>query len=310
MEALSFTNLHSRPIEISFLKNAFIENSFSECISFSDRNNLKLHWADSLETCRLIQHNIKNRGVKYNDFKFLLSHLEELRSVPVWVKGERGVKQFTLYDLYHSIVLPERFHLKTINVDKNYDISLVGPSGPYKNVHLRTWINQKDYLDIVYKNILNGTLSPREFRVRVEGKILCHYLSGKNTCVLNVKQITKDGILFSTRELNFYDHLENTKELQLLLDLSIFNKNLHSDLNEIQQDFSEIEQSLFFTHEEQNVFQVNLNATHSYMHYTIEDSQFVKTHFLFIPFHAFSDAKINLLKQFVQNLHNRVKYLL
>lgn len=289
------------------LPHLFEQSDLYSALCLSENKNLKVHWADSVETTRLIQNNIKNRGAKYPEFKKLISDLEELKLIPVWIKGDNGIKQYSLYDLYHAIVLPEKFHLKALNVESHYELSLVGPSGPYKNIFLKTWINSKDYLNIIFKNILNGTLLPREFRLRVEGRILLSYLGGKNSCVLNVKQLTKDGILFSTNELNFYDHLSQANELKLFMDLSLFRKNLKSSLDTIYRDFSNYQRSLFFSHLSQNSFSIDCEKTKSYIHYNLEEKNLMKSHYIFMPFKAFKDKDIFVLSEFVQNVHQKVK---
>lgn len=289
--------------------------SFVDYLSTSDlfssyqlsaNDSLSFHWADAGETCQFLKRNIKNRGSKYFEFKKLLEHIHDLKMALVWVRSDSRIIQTNLFELYHMMVNPlKNGNLNFLQYDA-CDLSLIGPTGPFKSVHLKAWLNRDDYLSVVYKCILSGELPAREFRVRSAGKILCYYgANNNNSCVLHVKQIGLSGLLFSTAELNLYGLLKNCESLSLQLDTRLFKEFSNHDLSIIFEAFGDQQTGLLFSHQESDRVTVPVRTVKSYL--AVEKD--TKSHYLFIPYRAFSgegESKAQQLKSFTENLRNRM----
>lgn len=281
-------------------------NDLYSSFRLSSNNSLSFHWADANETCQYLQRNIKNRGTKYFEYKKLLEHIQDLKMALVWVRSDSKIVQTNLYELYHLMINPLNNNKLNFLHCQTCELSLIGPTGPYKMVDLKSWLNRDDYLSVVYKSILSGELPSREFRVRSSGKILCYYgANNTNSCVLHVKQIGLSGLLFCTSELNLYGLIKHCETLSLQMNINLFKQYGDADLSNIYHIFGEQQSGLLFSHQESDRVNVPLSMVKSYL--AVEKDS--KSHYIFIPYSAFAGAgaaKAHALRSFVENLKQRI----
>lgn len=293
----------------SFL-NYLNVNDLYTSYKLASNNSLSFHWADASETCQFLQRNIKNRGTKYFEFKKLLEHIHDLKTALVWVRSDSRIVQSNLYEMYHLMINPLQNSKLNFLQHQSCELSLIGPTGPFKTVDLKAWLNREDYLSVVYKSLLSSELPAREFRIRSSGKILCFYgANNVNSCVLHVKQIGLSGLLFSTSELNLYGLLKDCDTLSLQFDVSLFKQFANDDLLNIFHVFGEQQSGLLFSHQESDRVHVPVSTVKSYL--AVEKD--TKSHYIFIPYRAFSGEgamKAQLLRSFTANLKSKILSLL
>lgn len=272
----------------------------------SSNNSLSFHWADAHETCQFLKQNIKNRGSKYAEYKKLLEHIHDLKMALVWVRSDTKIVQTNLYELYHTMINPLTNNKLNFLQYQACELSLIGPTGPYKTVDLKAWLNREDYLSVVYKNLLSSELPSREFRIRSSGKILCFYGANNiNSCVLHVKQIGVSGLLFCTSELNLYGLIKNCENLTLQINTNLFKQYAQAGLEQIFHVFGEQQSGLLFSHYESDRIQVPVSAVKSYL--AVEKDS--KSHYIFIPYHTIQGeglSKVLMLKAFAENLKSKI----
>ena len=294
--------------EIS-LQDFLLKNDFYQFLYLSNSKNLKFHWADAVETCRYIQKDIKTLGPKYAEFKRLIETVNELKMTPVWIMGDNHIHQTNLHDLYHQIVMPEKFPHLRFQFKDFHDLSLIGPTGPFKRVDLRAWMNRRDHLNIVYKNVLSGALNPREFRLRTEGQVLCFYGSENDSCVFKVKQITQGGLLMNTEEMHFFDHVKNCSTIDLQMNADIFRLHGKESLSVIREKIGDDPRTLFFSHENRDRVRVRVPEIKSFLYSNSYNGRTVRTHYLFVPFKeiAMTNPQFsNIVNGFVGHVKNLI----
>lgn len=279
-----------------------LKSNLFDFISLSNNNHLKFHWSDSVETVEFIKRDIRIRGTKYEQFKLLLEDINEFSKQQVWIKTSKNIERLTLLDVYQYLLTPHKYPtLDSLN-DFHGEISLISPSGPFKMMNLRTWLYQNDFLKVIYKNILTGATTLREFRLRTNGKVICRYL-GSNSCILNVHQIGQSGILLYTEEFNFYSLIGKVSEITLQLDQETLDIFKNKNCNQIFNDLNNYKTTLFFTHKTNNDVSVKLSDVQSYVSMFYAENSKKLAHFLFIPYSSLnSNVNVQVIKDAVSEI--------
>ncbi|MFZ4713687.1 MAG: hypothetical protein ACOYL6_08250 [Bacteriovoracaceae bacterium] len=287
------------------IRDFFLKSDLYQFFPISNSQSIKFHWADSVETCRFIQKDIKALGSKYFEFKKLVEAVNELRMCPVWLMGEGQIISTNLHDLYHQVIMPDKFHHLQFTLKDFHELSLIGPTGPFKKVDVRAWLNRRDHLNIVFKNVLGGNINPREFRLRTEGQVLCFYGQEKDSCVFKIKQLTQTGLLMCTEEMHFFDHVKSLGTIELQMNADILRLHGNEKLPSIQDKVSESPRALFFSHEERDRIQVRTTDVKSFIYNNIYLGRSVPAHYLFVPYKEISVNDRN----FATTTSNFVNYI-
>ena len=291
------------------LRDFFLRSDFYQFLAISNTQNIKFHWADSVETCRFIQKDIKNLGPKYFEFKKLVEAVNELKMCPVWVMGDKQIITTNLHDLYHQVIMPEKFRHLQFDLSHSHDISMIGPTGQFKKVDLRAWLNRKDHLNIIYKNVLGGGINPREFRLRVEGQVLCNYGNQNDSCVFKVKQLTQAGLLMATEEMHFFDHINHVPQIDLQMNADILRLKGNEKLPWIQEQVGESPRALFFSHESKDRIKIRTSEVKSFLYSNTYLGRLVPAHYLFVPYKEIAESSVGFARV-TQGFVNHVKSLI
>jgi hypothetical protein len=275
--------------------------------SLSKKDDLNFHWSDFAETCELYKKFLKKN--KYKIYDGLMNSLEAFKNTDVWIKGEDHVHTLNLYTVYDVLVSSKKLpHLNKGKEDK-VEISFMGPGGPFKKLTLGECVNEDTYSQFVFHRVLTGQLPFRDFRLRCKGKVLCYYDNlVEKSVVLEVSQLTSEGILFVSREKNLEKKLQKTSELRPLIDIKIFKDALNSSLMEMGNQFSNHSKELFFTQDDRSQYTIDPSKLKFFKGY---DSEAKGIDYIFCKFEdikGHNDLLEGILKDFTNEMKEQISF--
>lgn len=279
----------------------------SQC-PLTTNQNMSFHWADYSLTCDIYRGLIKNDAKYHQIQNTLVLNMDQLRTVPVWVKTIDGVSTLSLYDIYDSLTTKGKMSRFYVNKENKLVLSFSGPEGPFEILSPSECINKNRYSDFVFTYLLQEKLPTRDFRVRCKGSVLCYYDVCFNKQIkIDVEQITSDGILFSTDDDTLKDKLFYSKEIKFLMNLELFHQNLHKSFNELRNNFSDYEYNLFFTRDSRHSYHVQ--PKNLYFYHAYDFDQTGKTYFYchFSNFKGKNNILENIMKEFTDQLRTQIK---
>jgi hypothetical protein len=225
-----------------FSKNIFTEQTMrsglSEELLLSSNGNMHFHWADFHETCDLIKNRMQQDPALMEEYRKKEASLGRLKLIPVWIRTQHRIIQTTIHSLYEQYLLNQQ-HPTSIDPHTPLDISLLSGSGPYKTMAIAECFNFNTYRDFVLVYLLQGRLSKRDFRVRLNTKVLAEY--GKNFAeaqLLMLEQISADGLFFSVDSEVFTERLAHADGMRLLIDSEVLREAVGKDLEGMKSYFS------------------------------------------------------------------------
>lgn len=201
-----------------------------------------------------------------------LEFIITLKAIKIWLKLDGSVIPMNLLDVYTCFTK----HLKDSSFDDQLyncnSVSFMGPMGPFKEIPLVQCLNDKLIGKFLFESSLKSKIPARNLRVRTSGDVLVTH--GENHELQNrvqMKQITKNGILFSCRDgmvvdnfsrseiLKFHintEKLKNFTDNNLKMQLSSKTDFFYSedDLRYFYVDETKIKRSLSYKSDETNEF--------------------------------------------------------
>lgn len=195
--------------------------------SEQDGSPLQFMWSDFDECCEYFREKMKLEGETAKLRAQKLAEIAHLKNIPVWIR--KGTKLYTthLFDIYES-----HLQQKTIfdyDVTAPMDISFISPSGPFKKMAITDCLNIQNYQDFVFLSLLENKLPSREFRLRLNSRLL--FEAGANfehTLLGSLCQVTSKGLLFKVKASDFFTKIKDASQLRLLMNTQIFESTKES----------------------------------------------------------------------------------
>lgn len=247
---------------------------------------------------RKIQYDLKNDESLKDKYLHQFHFLEDLKLKKLWLRLNEIIVPMTMYDIYNGFMRTLRD--KTFE-DELYDvneISFESAAGPYKNMSLVECMNDNIIDKMIFNSLLKNKLPMRGLRVHTEGKV--QILSGENLDdknILNVKQITETGILFSSYDETLLDTISKGDMIKVFLDtrplLTFIDNNLKMP-NKIDRDF-------FYTTDELRYFYVEQHQMQKMLSYKSGRTNEV---FFFCKFHHMLESDV---PNIFMNLNEKLK---
>lgn len=202
----------------------------------TDNGNLSFHWANWGETCQY-QKDFISKGLS-NEVKLnnLNDELSELKKTDVWLKNKRGCIKMSLYDVYEGY-LDNRLRMTWFERD-GILMSFYNEAGPYASLANMKWFDNKIYGTFMFRKLLTRPIPFRGFRVGLSAPILCKFdNSPLNTAEFVIHQATEFGMIVMVKGRNNLSKINNSKVLELEIDVTPFIESKGSDFDSIKQNF-------------------------------------------------------------------------
>ncbi len=276
-------------------------------LNLSKNGNLSFHWADYALTCEVTKGLIKNDQSFRSYHGALVHNLDKMKAIPMWVKTVNGVTTLSLYDIYDFMATQGHVSNLYVNAEGKLVLSFHGPDGPFEVVPVLDLIHHDKYKEIIFTHLLGGKIPVRDFRVRCEGSILCYY----DTCFnkfarLNVEQMTSEGLLFSTTE-NLKEKFSHSKEIRLLINLSVFQQTMKQSFVDIRNSFSDFKYNLFFTRDLKHSYHTTPGSLRFYQGHDYERTGLTYIFVSYSDIKGDNDIVETTLRQFCTKLQNHIK---
>lgn len=227
-------------------------------VSFGD-SNVSFHWSDFREGCRLWQTRIAIEPGLRRDYEKRLHEMQKLKNLPIWIRAGKTTTQTNLFDLYEGFICDQMWHGDDVFPHAHYDISLISPSGPFKEMPITNCFNLQTYRDFVMVFLLQDKLPRRDFRLRVKSKVLAEYGPNFNDAgLLELEQITANGLLFKTTGAKYYSGMAPHHEVRLLFKTSFLAAATQAgDSQEFRREIEAWTSNPFYTHDKAESFIFN-----------------------------------------------------
>ncbi len=272
---------------------------------FSKKKDISFHWADFSHACQLYRDSQK-KGKK-NINSELTKYVNTFHNTDLWMKASDRVVTLSLYQIYDCLISNTKLPVVNKGKDDLVEVCFMGPGGPFKKISLGECVNDANYAHFVFLRLMDGTLPMRDFRIRCQGKVLCYYEQVlKHSCVLEVSQLTSEGILFVSSEKNLESKLSQAKNFRPLIDIKIFKQALGASLNDLGNFFNGERADLFYTHDERCEYNINPKDLKFYSGY---DSQAKGVDYIFCRYEdikGHNNLLEDILKSFTQELKSKI----
>jgi hypothetical protein len=251
--------------------------------------------------------NIRQELKTNSDFKDVfsdkLSFIAELKKTDVWLKVDENIFPMKLIDVYTSFVK----NLKDQSFDDQLfncnEISFMGPMGPFKAVPLAECLNENILDKFIFNSLLMAKLPGRRMRIMTSGSVgVVHGPEMDQFDNVEIKQITDNGILFSSKDAITVNEFSNSELLKFHIDTRQLKKFVDNNLRmplEFNEDFfySEDDLRYFFIEE------VKVKRNLSYK--SGEDDEF----FLFCRFADMLESDVpNIFLEFTEKVDHYFKH--
>ncbi len=190
-------------------------------MSEQDTSPLQFMWSDYDECCDYFRQKMKGDldVVKLKEQK--ITELSHLKHIPVWIRRDSKLYTTHLFDIYENHL--QRKSILNTDPSVPMDISFISPSGPFKTMAITDCLNIQNYQDFVFLSLLDNKLPSREFRLRLQSRLL--FESGtqfENTLLGSLCQITSKGLLFKVKAADFFNKIKESSQLRLLMNTQVF----------------------------------------------------------------------------------------
>lgn len=292
----------------AFLNESIFNHSLGENFSLCESNNVIFHWADYDETCDSFKAAIETNAELKDEYRKKELSLARLSLIPVWIRTDKKVHQTTMFDLY------ERYILNQVQISLGVDpfgpieISFISSTGPFRSMAIAECFNKSTYKDFVMVYLIKGKLPKRDFRIRMNAKVLMEY--GENFSkaeLIGVEQLTSNGILFSLDSDLFLKDISTLNEIRILVDSEALKEGQDKSLNDLRSHLSQYAFNLLYSSRTEDAFLCQVKD------FNIQSSfDFYKNKkiYLFISYDELSGSsatKIQTIKNFVSYAKNLIR---
>ncbi len=282
----------------SFLKDNSLHHTLGEEFALGDNGVMVFHWADFHETCDSVKEALEKEPELLLDFQKREAGIEQLGTIPVWIKTREKVHQTSMHELYEKHI----FNRTIGGVDPfgPIEISFISGTGPFRTMAITECFNKTIYRDFILINLIHGKLPRRDYRVRVKSKVLFEYGEeyGKAHLV-NLDQLTASGLLFSMDAEVFQKELAGSEGFRVILDTDSLATALGKNLDELKTHFSQYAFNLMYSSNKNNSVYCKLSD------FSVQSSfDFFKNKkvYLFIPYSKIQsekDTHVRTIKEFM-----------
>jgi hypothetical protein len=202
-----------------------------------------------------IQQELKTNSEFKEVFSDRLGFLAELKATDVWLKVDEDIFPMKLIDVYTSFVK----NLKDQSFDDQLfncnEISFIGPMGPFKVIPLAECLNESILDKFIFNSLLKAKLPSRRMRILTSGPVgVVHGQEMDQFDEVEIKQITDNGILFSSKNAMVVNDFSNSDLLKFHIDTRQLKKFVDNNLRmplELKDNFfySEDDLRYFFIEE-------------------------------------------------------------
>ena len=183
-----------------------------------------------------------------------LSANQDMNNTPIWLKLEdESILNLTLRDVYQFFV---KYLKNTENEDhffNCYEVSFLGPLGPYQHVSLVECINEELLSKYLLEQLIKNKIPTRSLRIRTNQLVgITFGKEQKLRSELYLKQITDSGLLFETDDEFFINNMESGEFLKFYMDTS----HLQGYLQQNFEQASDLKEKFFYTKDEMKHFSI------------------------------------------------------
>ena len=159
---------------------------------------LKLN--DNLHLLRKIQSEMKCDKIYKAAVTSLNKELLEFKEKKLWLKINNDIITMNLYDVYKGFLTHLRYHTYKDELFNFNNVSFLGPLGPFKSMTLISCLNSEICEKFIFQALITNKLPLRCLRIHASGGLRVHFgTKMAQEDVMNLKQITSSGLLFSTK---------------------------------------------------------------------------------------------------------------
>ena len=211
----------------------------------------------------------------------------------------------SLYDVYTTFTK----NLKDDSFDdqlfNSNEVSFIGPLGPFKNISLVECLNDRMVGKFLFDSSLKSKIPSRNLRVRTNEDILVTH--GANEELQNrvrIKQITNNGILFSSFDGDVIDQFSKTEDLK-------FHLNTKSILQFTKNNFRmplQVEKNFFYCEDGIHYFKVQESKIKRSLSYRSNDTN---EFFMFVRYCDMKESDTpEVFGEFTKGLEQYFQYFL
>ncbi len=255
---------------------------------------------DSAFLMQKVQQEIRSNDYLREVFQKQLACGGQLSKIKLWLNMDGQSLPMSIMDIYNALLE----HLKNGSFEAqlydSYEVSFVGPLGPFKTMTLLQCLNDDLIEKFIFSHVFQNKLPTRSFRLHTQGKVKVE--CGADLEVnshLNVKQITDNGILFSTNEDLLLELFEQGELVRFFIDST----NIHRFMtNGLKVDG--MPQDMFYTEDSLRYFFIETRDIIKSLSYK---SAFTNEVFFFCRYKNMLESDVsNVFPEFI----NEAKYLI
>lgn len=223
-----------------FTNDFFLSNSIGEDLSLCDNGNILFNWSDYHETCTLVKNRLQTDSLLASEYKKFKQAIMQLNLIPIWIKTDKSVQEFTLFNLYQNFILHRSAFASDLDPFVPIQISFISGSGPYKYMSLTECFNEKTYKDFVIFYIIEEKIPNRDFRIRLRSKVLLSFgLDFTQAELVSIEQLTSKGILVSMDSDIYFNKISHSRDIRLLINYHTLAQALDKDLMDLKSYLSQ-----------------------------------------------------------------------
>ncbi len=250
---------------------------------------------DQFKFIQKIQGELKQNDVLKNHLSHQMSSIQELKKVKIWLKTDDNILNMSLFDIYQGMVK----HLRDGSFEEQLyncnDISFIGPLGPFTPMSLVEVVNDDLLEKFVFLEVLQNRLPLRRFRLHTDGKVKLKCAADlEMSAIVNLKQITNSGLIFSTKQDLLLQYLEQGEIVKFFIDT----RNIHK-ININGFHASKKIDEFFYTEDELRYFYIESKRIIKTLSYK---SSFNNEIYLYCRYHDMLESDVpRVFEQFVSH---------
>lgn len=287
--------------EMSKMEEDIILGKWNETYQLNKNFPFWYRLGDSSFLIKKFQAHFKSDENFKKHFQDQLSLGHELTKVQLWLNVSGKPMMMTVMDIYCALME----HLKNGSFEQQlydcYEVSFVGPLGPFKNMTLLQCLNDDLIEKFIFSYVLQNKLPTRSFRLHTCGQINieCGEELDKNY-TLKVKQITDNGILFSSHNDLLLEEIEQGELVKFYLDTTNINKIIKSQFGDIN-----VPQDMFYTENNLRYFYMESKDVVKSLSY---NSALTNEVYFFCRYHNMLESDVPaVLSNFVEKAKSKIK---
>ena len=178
-----------------------VHGKWNQSYKISDNAPFYFKFNDNQKIIQKIQNKLKTSQEYKELFKHQLKFSKDIKQTKVWIQQGEKILPMNLEDVYNAFTIFLKNGDYEDQLFNTSDVSFIGPMGPFKSIALIQCLNEELIEKFIFSYLVSNKLPLRKLRIHTEGniKLQCGNDLNINTMV-NIKQITDSGILFSSHE--------------------------------------------------------------------------------------------------------------